>query len=309
MQHWIRTVFEDAIWNGKAKSQQANEAINRIVELIETNDVHMFRTADLESISTELSDCDDLNDLSELMWHLATSIGFQNFTIFVLQQGAAGTFKSRVCTSYNEDWIERYQARSYQFVDPVMAQASARDGWFLYSDLSATAPVVRDFWDDAEVHRIGRNGVCFAMTRLDGTRIGVSFSSMNSKEIVQDCVRLNGFDLQFLASQAVDSFCNASFGRELMDDTLTMLELRFLHVLSSSSQPDEALKISAGFGSNKSLQASIRSKLGVDSVYQAIAIAASKGWFNQLPYDPKEVLKPFRALERLQPENDAAITK
>ena len=313
MQHWVRSILEDVLWSSKSMSIEIKNGVDRIIDLVEKNDVHSFRTAELEGLANDLAECVDLTDLSELMWQVATSVGFQHFTIFVLKQGTGGTFKSRVCTSYNEAWIMRYQEQSYQFIDPVMSQAAVSDGWFQFSDLKSDAPAIQSFWEDAEKHRIGKNGLCFAMTRVDGSRIGVSFSTMNTKEKVDQIVRMNGFDLRFLAHLAVDCFCFASFGPTLSDDTLNNEELRFLHILSSSSNPEDALKISSKYGSNKALQASIRTKLNVDSVFQAVAIAASKGWFNLLPYDPGEVLKPFPTLDGLgigkshadAPESDA----
>ncbi len=299
MQHWARTIFEDALWENRTLTRETKNGLDRILRLIETSDVHPFRTDQLEAISNDLSECVDLTELSELMWHLATSVGFQNYTIFLLDQGSAGTFRSRVSTSYNEEWIARFQEKSYQYIDPVVARAKTTDGWFLFSDIDDSSPIVQEFWRDAVNHRIGRNGLCFVFTRRDGARIGISYATMNTAEKVADIVRFDGYDLQFLSQMAVDCFCFASCGPSLSDDTLSTEELRFLHILSSSSNPEDALKVSLQFGSNKTLQASIRTKLNVDSVYQAIAIAASKGWFNHLPYDPGEVSKPFRALEGL----------
>ncbi|WP_299842239.1 autoinducer binding domain-containing protein [uncultured Roseovarius sp.] len=277
-------------------SEETIRGLKRIAELIEDIDVHPFRTTELSDIGEELSECTDLTELSELMWQAATTVGFQNFAIFVIQQGSNGAFRSRICTSYKDTWVNRYHEKAYQFIDPVIAQAAAEDGWFLFSELNSSAPAIECFWEDAETFGIGRNGLCFSISRKDGARIGVSFSTSNTKEKVEEVVRLNGFDLQFLAHLAVDCFCYASRGPSLSDDTLSLKELRFLYTLASSPDPTEALEISAGYGSNKALQSSIRQKLSVDTVFQALAIVSAKGWFNQLPFDQREVAKPFPAL-------------
>lgn len=300
MKHWAHTVLEDAIWESNSIPAHVQKGIARIIELIETSEFHAFRTSELETLSVELSECEDLNTLSEIMWAVATSTGFQNFTIFVLNQGSAGTFKSRVCTSFNEGWIYQYEKNAYQYVDPVICQAMKSNGAFQYSELENSSAVVEDFWQDAERFRIGRNGLCFAFTLSDNTRIGVSLTTQDSAEQVKEKTRLDGYDIQYLANLAAQKFRQISFGSALSDNMLSLEELRFLYVLSSSSTPNDALKISAGYGSNSSLQASIRKKLKVDSVYQAIAIAAAKGWFDQLPYVQDEVLKPFRALEDIK---------
>lgn len=300
MKHWVRTVCENAFWGDQDRSSNAMEGINRIIQLIENSDVHLLRTEELEQICDHLADTVDLEELSELMWRAATSTGFQNFAIFVLHQGQGSSFKSRICTSFHDEWIARYIQNNYQYVDPVMSKASISDDWFLYSDLAGTAPAVKCFWRDAEKHRIGRNGVCFPMTRSDGTRVAVSFTTLNTNTAVEEAVRLNGYDLRFIAESAVDAFCYAASDSSLENDTLTVDELRFLHVLATSADPEEALKITPSFGSNKSLQVSIRKKLSVDTVYQAVAIAASRNWFNTLPYDTKEILKTFNTLSGVE---------
>ena len=300
MKHWVRTVCEDAIWGNRDRSSDAMEGINRIIQLIENSDVHLFRTEELEQICDHLADTVNLEELSEIMWRAATSTGFQNFAIFVLHQGQGSSFKPRICTSFHDAWIARYIQNNYQYVDPVMSKASISDNWFLYSDLASAAPAVECFWRDAEKHRIGRNGVCFPTTRSDGTRVAVSFTTLNNDTSVAEAVRLNGYDLRFIAQLAVDAFCYAASDSSLANDTLTVDELRFLHVLATSADPEEALKVTPSFGSNKSLQVSIRKKLSVDTVYQAVAIAASRNWFNTLPYDTKEILKTFNTLRGVE---------
>ncbi|WP_458326278.1 autoinducer binding domain-containing protein [Roseobacter sp. A03A-229] len=296
MQHWARSVLEELLWANKDVSDRIRADTMRIVGLIEERDVHDFRTHELSEIADHLSVCTDLSDLSYHMWSLTTSLGFQHFAIFVLSQGPGMSFKPRICTSFNQKWIDRYVERRYQYVDPVMAKASKSDGSFLFSEAFSNAPMAVEFWADAKAHRIGQQGVCFAMTRPNGSRIGISFSADATEEKISETVLLNEYDLSFLAQLAADSFCFSAAGPSLPNDTLSVNELRFLQVLANSPDPKEALNVSSSFGSNESLQASIRSKLNVETVFQAIAIAASRGWFDDLPYDSMEILKPFSPL-------------
>lgn len=296
MKHWIHTVLEEAFWLTKSRPSHITNGMKRIVQLVEEMPVHPFRTIELERVADDLSECTDLNQLSKLMWQAATSTGFQHFAIFVIRQGSNGALKSRICTSYHQAWIERYHAKSYQYVDPVIAEASRTDGWFLYEHLQNDSPLVRSFWEDARQHSIGDNGICFAQTRRDGARLGIVFATSNTAEKTRELVRLNGYDLEFLASLAADCFCHASFGPELSDDTLSIEELKFLYTLASNPNPKEALAIRSSYGSNNALQSSIRSKLCVDTVFQAISIASAKRWFDLLPYDTKEVTRSFPEL-------------
>lgn len=299
MKHWVKTVLEDACWQTGSLPDHILRDLKRIVQIVDSTETHRFRTPELEMIADEISECSDLGQLSNILWRASTSTGFQNFAIFVLSQGSCGTFRTRICTSYNEAWINRYQAKNYQFIDPVISEASRRDGWFLFSDLKSNAPAHSSFWKDAEDHQIGRNGVCFTTTRPDGARVAVVFSTSNSAEKTKELVRRDGFDLRFLAELAVECFCYGAIGLQLPDDTLSVEELRFLYTLATSSEPKKALDIAPKYGSNTTLQSSIRAKLNVETIFQAVSVASTRGWFNYLPYDANEVIRSFPGLSGL----------
>ncbi|MEM9319323.1 MAG: autoinducer binding domain-containing protein [Pseudomonadota bacterium] len=299
MNHWARVVLEELDGTDPKVTGTAREGLRRMARIVERLDVHQFRTDELADLADALAECVDLEDLARIMWTATTSCGFENFIVFVIRNGSNGTPRSRVCTSCNETWIRRYERMNYQFVDPAMAAARGRDGHFLFSDLEDSAPPVKAFWDDAEAHRIGRNGICYTFDRPDRSRIGVSFLTAKSVSQCQKNVRLNGHDLMVLASLAVDAFSYLSYGPNHGEELLTEEELRFLHTLTSWRNPEDAFKITAGFGSNKALQSSIRRKLGAESVFQAIAIASARGYFDDLPYDVNEVTRPFPELSGL----------
>lgn len=299
MQHWARVLVEELDVAGQNLSETARRALKRMTNVVETSEVHQFRTDELAEIGERIAEVMELEELSRLMWRAATSTGFENFIIFVIRNGANGTPRSRVCTSCNMDWIQRYQEMNYQFVDPVMAAARGNADHFLFSELEDLSPPVRAFWDDADMHRIGRNGMCLTFERQDRSRIGVSFLTAKTAEQTRENARLNGYDLMVLASLAVDAFCYIAYGAHQVEDRLTEEELRFLHALASWQSPEEAFKITARYGSNKALQASIRRKLEAETVFQAIAIASARGYFDDLPFNVSEVTRPFPTLAGL----------
>ena len=299
MDHWVRVLLHDGL-NGE-RADHVNAGLERAAQIVEASEPYRFRTQALEEVADALSECTELPDLSKLMWTAATEAGFENFIIFMLKNGANKVLQSRVCTSCNSDWVERYQSQAYQFIDPVMAAASLRDGIFEFADLDDSAPAIADFWADADAHRIGRNGLCIAQTRPDGARIGVSFLTTKPEAEARALVRLNGSDLLTVANLAVDAFCFASYGLSGDVEMLSTSELRFLYLLATGKDPQEAFEVLPEDGTNKSLQASIRRKLGVDTVFQAVSQAAARGYFDEVPYEASEVTQPFPnvvALER-----------
>ena len=227
MQHWARSIINDAIWDGRKSSEQIIIGLKRIAEIIESKDVYCFRTPDLEKFCDALFEVGDLSELSDKMMQIANYIGFQNFAIFVLQTGKNNFFRSRICTSFGEDWIARYQQMDYRKIDPVIARAGADDSCFLFSNLDSSSTNIENFWADASNHNIGRNGMCFVFPRIDGSRIGVSFVTENNSEYVEELHQVDGSDLHFLSLQAVNSFCDLSIGNKVMDDTLNLNELHF----------------------------------------------------------------------------------
>ena len=302
MEHWVRMLIKDLDVDGKAMSSVARAGLSRLIAITEAMEPHQFRTDELAGLADAMAECTELAELSRLMWTAATSTGFENFIIFVIRNGSNGTPRSRVCTSCNADWIARYQEMNYHLTDPVMAAAREGSGYFLFSDLHSASPPVAAFWEDAKRHRIGDNGLCFMIDRPDRCRIGVSFLTAKSVDQTRANARLNGYDLMVLANLAVDAFCYMSYGTEGMYEQLSEEELRFLNALATWHRPEEAFDITARFGSNKALQSSIRRKLGAETVFQAIAIASARGYFDDMPFTVSEVTRPFPALGGLDAE-------
>lgn len=297
MTHWVRILFQDAMLDREDVPHHVGRGLERVARILEGMEPHQFRTDDFEDIADGLSECTDLSDLSRLMWKAATSAGYENFIVFVLKNGANGTLRSRVCTSCNAEWVARYQTKGYQAIDPVMARAAQEDGIFEFADLDGSGPLVAAFWEDAQAHRIGRNGLCIVRTRPDGARLGVSFLTAKTDAQAHRLARLNGADLVMIADICMDAFCYASYGLGGEAEALSPEELRFLYLLATRTDPKEAFEVMPKFGSNKSLQASIRRKLGVETVFQAVSKAAARGDFDDVPYDASEVTHSFPDLK------------
>ncbi|MGC3941007.1 autoinducer binding domain-containing protein [Roseobacter sp. EG26] len=308
MSHWIRVLIEDAMDGQRQLPEHVRSGLKRVAGIMEASDVTQFRTQEFESIADEISFCSELSELSRLLWRATTSIGFQHFCLFVIKQGDEPGFGSRLCTSYSKEWLKRYEKERYQFVDPIYTCAEEKDGHFLFSEIKSESPLVQDFWRELDSYRIGRNGICFALTRPSGARLGVSFSSGGAESKVRETIRLNKHDLSVIARLAIECFCQVSANSDLTAEALSTNELRFLHMLATNPHPEKALLVTPNFGGNKALQTSIRNKLNVETVFQAIAIASSMRWFDSLPYNYDEAIRPFPELKGLDVKADAKET-
>ncbi|WP_299508166.1 autoinducer binding domain-containing protein [uncultured Roseobacter sp.] len=296
MSQWDRALLGDAAKKKDANQEHVRSGLKRIVDIIEKSELLQFRSTEMEEIANELSCCTDMLELSRLIWRTTMDIGFQDFSLFVLRQGQEPIFRSRWCSSYGAVWLERYQTKSYQFVDPVYVFASVHDCSFLFSEADKNSPSAKGFWSDAKRYGVGVNGFCFVETRPSGARLGISFSTNRSTDVVEELYQLNKFDLQAIVKLAVECFCYVSRGGAGLDNPLSAEELRFLHILATNPKPEKAQLVEPKYGGNKALQASIRSKLKVETVFQAVAMASKLQWFDALPFNCDEVIRPYPEL-------------
>lgn len=300
MQHWAQTILEDAFWLTAPPPEHVRNGLERLARLVEGSTHHVFRSKEIEQLADNLAEVEDMEEFAQLLSQLTVETGFQNYMIFIIREAQGMTSKARILTSLKEQWIKKYQAGGYQFIDPVMLRAHSSDGYFDFSETEASGPLVESFWQDAENHNVGRNGICFATTRQSGLRIGLSLYSVSNKEKIHEIKRLHGYDLYHISEIVFDSFSFLSSGPSIPEGVLNTDEIRFLRNLAISSNPSDLLKANARWGSTETMQKSIRLKLGVQSAYQAVAIAASKGWLNSLPYDKNDIISTPRALNGIQ---------
>lgn len=256
----------------------------------------VFRTTEFDELADRLSVCTDVEVFSRLLWKVTTSFGFQNFALSVLRPSSTSCFTKRICTSYRQSWIDRYAEMQYWKVDPAVHQAMSSEGSFLISDMPDDTQEVRAFREDAKLHRAGTNGIGFSQVASDGTRIGLNFMTLRSKEVANDLAERSAADLRNFATLAMDCFRFVGQQQGGVFERLSVAELRFLRVLATEPDPTKALSITPSFGSNKSLQDSIRKKLGVSSVFQALYIASSRRWLDHLPVAPTDVAMPITGL-------------
>lgn len=303
MSHWVRVILEDAVSEQHNLPDYVRSGLKNLVRIVESSDVWRFRTFELETLADDISTCDCLAELSRLLWHAATSCGFQHFSLFVVSQGRGPILASRMLTSFNKKWIECFESKAYQFIDPVLSMARIRDGSFPFSDANSYAPTVQTFWQDAERHGVGRHGVCYAASRPDGARIAVNFYSSHTESKASEDIRLNRYDLEIISRLAIECFCYISHGAAIDENVLSERELKFLHTLATADNPQSAFEQVAAFGGNSQIQSAICEKLDVKTVFQAIAVASSKQWFDALPYCVDEVVTPVPTLVGYQPEN------
>lgn len=279
MQYWARAFLQDFL---KQESESRQVAL-RIIELLEAQEDYLFRSSELQELAMDVSECVDLESVSALLAEAAKICGMDFATVCLLRQGDSVGFRSRVITTYPPAWIERYQNMNYQYFDPVLAQAKVSSEPFLFSDLTNSGPLVCSFWSDAEAHGVGPAGLCASFEFSDAVSVAVSYSSMANEKDFQRIVELNGTDALCMAFVFADAFVHLSKVVPFESESLTGEELRYLSQLVSCKgvQP---YKVTARAEHNPQLEKSIVSKLNVETILQAIALASANRWFDDVPY-------------------------
>ena len=300
MRHWVYELLERTV--AKEQLPQALwDSLMRLAKVVEESSDYFFRTSKAEKIYGDLQDCADLGDLARCVFDIATSFGFKYGTIFLLSSGSRNTvWTHRVCTSLPETWLRHYKEKGYQFIDPVILTAVNSETPTLVTRSAGESPMIKSFWDDAEVFGIGSVCIVFQIKLRSGAILGFSLTSQGYSKNTIEKLALDMSDLSVLANEAAATFENLSALGAQTESALSLDELTFLRLLIANGDAAKAGDFRAFFSSNAALQASIARKLGVKSVFQAIAVAVGRGMFDDLPFEEGEVNSLFANLPGLQ---------
>lgn len=298
MRHWVDELVEELTNDRSPLPEQRRVMLHRVSALIRDASSYLFRSERMDAVAGNIITCETTQDLARHLRDAATSAGFSYASIFVLTLSREGTpFRSRVCTSLPESWLQRYQTRNYQFVDPVYCLAHGLQAPRLVTQEPDDPPLVRSFWQDAVQRNIGSAVWVNTITCSDGSRIAVTFNSIISTRLILEGLRWDGTDLAMIANLAAEAFVQLNRMAGEATEPLSIPELRFLQMLCSGSDLNDVNSVTASYGSDISLQMSIRRKLGVRSLTQASIIAMNRGWFDDLPWERVEISTPFLSLD------------
>lgn len=275
----------DGVFARSRCSTEANEMFSCWSNLL-----YCCKNDDLRSPIEELAECDDLEHLNALLWEVTVIAGFKNFSLSLVRPGLGRFFPIRLLTSMKQEWLRTYLDDSLDQCDPFNCHGRASVATKTFSELRESGFGSNRYWRQLDHSGQGAEGICFVNEQGDGTRIVVTFSTTCSEGRLQSLLAKSGDDLEFVAQQASDSFCFSFHGPPIPDNALTRHETAFLAGLAGGMTLEAASLYSNPFGSNRTLQNSIRTKLGVRSVFQAVAIAAAKGWLADATLESGQVL-------------------
>lgn len=299
--HWIHE------WESKLRASipTLSDALERDLNSIRTHilqsPTYVFRNRFLQDCAERIADENDLNRLTDHLAEVGAAAGFKDTTLFLLRQGDLSAFKTRVCTTYSEQWLELYGRAHYQYVDPIIARALEGGEPFQFSEVKGTSPLEIEFWANASRHGVGCDGLVIPVTLPCNAQIAVSFSSRVGATGVEMRSAEHVCDLKVIAEIASQRFGLLARNSPACKSRLNEEELEFLRVLVISDDPQGAMSTMSCLASVRSIQTRILEKLGVPTILQAVALACLHQWFDDSPFVMSDVKfaeeEPKRAVE------------
>lgn len=275
MRNWKVKSSKKVIEFFKYKIHKKNSKNSDIV-----NDYYRFSSPVLSNINDRLYAVNSVHTLGINALMAARNSGFQNITILVIDHDKWPIPKTRLFTSYSPEWVENYVSLNRDIRDPIFELAILKASSFTFFSCEKNGKLIGKFWRDPNFPSEVVAGFCVVSTRLDGSKIAAIYTEgiceSNKRNICEDVKS----DLEVLSNNIIDTFIDLVVPDRNIIEELTDMELEFLRTLATSDDPSEALKITPKFGSNYSLQNSVKTKLQVESIFQAVSIAVANSWFN-----------------------------
>lgn len=300
VQHWINAILEECV-NKDGISDEIWKSISRASRIISESEEYHFRTERAEALFDETQTIGKIQDLSHQLFDAAMHFSFQHGTLFLIRAGSnGGIWTHRVCTSLPETWLRHYKENNYQYVDPAILHSISLGHPTLISRNSDDPPLVAKFWDDAERYSIGTTVYCGSHTMRSGAVIGFSFLSRNNEHACKKRIRLDESDIFHISQALAEMFEALSATGNGNVESLSEQELLFLRSALLGRSMNDPIDYGGFKVGPKSVQATISRKLGVDTILQAVAIAASRGWLDEASYSSGEVHTIFANLPNIE---------
>lgn len=300
MRHWIDVVLDECV-SKDGIPDDVWKSLSRASKIISEADDYHFRTARAEILFDEAQVVGKIHDISHQIYDMAVHFGFQHGTLFFIQAGErGGIWSHRVCTSLPETWLRHYKENNYQYVDPTILHSITSEQPKFLSPVDSDPPLVKKFWDDAKRFAIGTTVYCGSHRTRSGAAVGFSFLSRNSVHACRKKIRLDESDIFYITQALAEVFEELSARGNGNVETLSEQELQFLRLALLGKPMSEPVNYGGFKVCPKSVQAAISRKLGVDTILQAVATAASRGWLDDASYSSGDVHTIFENLPNIK---------
>jgi DNA-binding CsgD family transcriptional regulator len=181
--------------------------------------------------------------------------------------------RTTIIGTYSDSWNERYQAKQYYFIDPLIQLSMTSDENSLWSSIPRDAEEVRNFFAEAAEYNIPDSGI---LIPLDLTRPGCAILSVNTNftedewktgkdDFVADMTRLG----QLLHQSVLDKCDDQEVSATLMPSETELLQW----ISNGRTRHEISLLTGTAMESIDVDLANARKKLAASTLEEAVEIA------------------------------------
>ncbi len=217
------------------------------------------------------------DDLADILKAIASEIGVAHIAHFRFSSKRSEdvTLLTGVST-YSSEWQTRYFLKKYLDIDPVIRYGVVAVTTFDWDTLDRDNPAVRNFFEDAIQHGVGRSGLSIPLRRQNTSSL-VSFNSNLPKGEWEAFKASNMTNLQQL-SALIDSAAGADRKLNRTPVHLSAREEQCLKWVARGKTHQEVAEIlHLTLGTVKTHLDTARRKLGCKNVTHAVGIAVAMG--------------------------------
>jgi hypothetical protein len=268
--------------------------LGRLLDEPKVTSLHLYRSREAADLADEIIECDDLHALSTLLDRICGVFAVAHCTIQRVRERHVGTFGPRVVSNYPYAWLKEYIQRGYFGIDPVVARALEGPGMFSWDEVASDSPVVRSFLGAAAARGIGPAGITYVGQTPRGDTVAVSLSVPLGGPAFRKVFSRRLPDFTDIAALLVEVFSEVTFAGAEERPALTLDQIRLLKSLASGHRLDDLEDMPVCYGSLSTLERSVLRVLNAKSLFHAVAIAASRGLLETIPFFEEDLIRPDR---------------
>jgi hypothetical protein len=291
MSRWVTEVLRDAENFLAIKGEhRLSVALRRLKKHWNVDNLQLYLHSDIEKIARGILESDDIDVLHGHLVALAASLGVDNCTADIVREHGSARYDIRMLTTYKQAWVSEFVKKNYSHIDPVSQRARSGLGEFYWDEFANLKAPTDNFLRAAQSFGIGPSGFSFVTQNQYRDWVCVSVSSRLSFAEFREAFADKVSDFIDVASLLAQVFSELVGHAHDLDQKLGDNHLRLLHFLYQGRSIEEAAHLDMLFGSVRSVENAILNIFGAKNITQAVAIAAERGLFRNLPYYDEDII-------------------
>lgn len=288
--NWFVDLLDDLIADGGEVSAEKIKELREARIRLAAAGSALPRCRATNDLVTALDEVETLDQLAAVFANVPREYGFDGATLMVLKEGQR-CLSRRVISTLPDAWWDDYHAQNLSEGDPLIDGILAQEHELYLDELIPSYDAPLRYLRCAEAHHIGCNGVIFKIGYPSGLLAAMVLNTVRQPDYARRQFRKYRDDLYVVSQAVCDGLVH--FSRIGVENAaqLTPEEIHFLRLVSKSEDPSQALTMTCRYGSAKTIQNQIIRKLGVQSIFQAVFLAAHEGLLDNALLHPEEIVR------------------